>query len=37
MNVIITLNGQTFAVDIKEAQRLCKEIHEQLYPTTKEK
>ena len=36
MNVIVTLNGQTFAIDIKEAQKLCRQIHEQLYPPTKD-
>lgn len=36
MNVIITIAGKDYVVSISEAQKICKEIHNQLYPPTKD-
>ena len=37
MNVIITIAGKDYVLSIKEAQAMCKAIHEQLYIPTKDK
>lgn len=31
MNVIITIDGKDYVLSIKEAQKICKDIHNQLY------
>ena len=36
MNVIVTINGNDYVLSIKEAQDMCKSIHEQLYIVPKE-
>ena len=31
MNVVITINGEDYVVELKEALKICKQIHEQVY------
>lgn len=36
MNVIITIDGKDYVLSIQEAQKICKDIAEQLYPVPKD-
>lgn len=35
MNVVVTIEGKDYVLSLREAQNLCRDIHNQLYPPTK--